>query len=240
MTWEPGRQGNLTAGWIMATGTKRGCHGISEDFSALTSDRTAIIINAPNSYLDFHKYSRLCQGLLSLWPLHYSVLLHVMAGAFIMSPFLHRQHHFSSSSRATSPNLAETSPANPKPTGFLCCLPVTSWGPDSHAVDVNGAGSQLISFIQAGLFNLSFFLLPYFFFFFFSLWFSLWFFSGSPSFRHFSKHPLMFWFLMVKFKQNLKAFSSYFYSFSESFINPIGSLDSPYINGSPSLWVANV
>lgn len=50
----------------------------------------------------------------------------------------------------------------------------------------------------------------------------------------------MFWFLMVKFKQNLKAFSNYFYSFSESFINPVESLDSPYINRSPSSYVANV
>lgn len=77
VTWEPGRQGNLTAGWVTATGTKTGCHGISEDFSALTTDSTAININAPNSYLDSHKYSRLCQELLSLWPLHYSVLPHV-------------------------------------------------------------------------------------------------------------------------------------------------------------------
>lgn len=48
----------------------------------------------------------------------------------------------------------------------------------------------------------------------------------------------MFWFLMVKFKQNLKAFSSYFYLFLESFINPIETLDSPYINESLPLWVA--
>lgn len=172
-----------------------------------------------------------------------------MVGAFIISPFLHRQHCFTSSSRAgsaTSPSLAKASPANPKHTDFLGSLPVTSWGPNTHAVDVNGAGSQLISFIQMDLFNLhlslsfSHFIFFFFSFFFQALWFLLWFFSGSPSFRHFSKHPWMFWFLMVKFKQNLKAFSSYFYSFSEPFINPTESLDSPYMNGSPSLWVANV
>lgn len=49
----------------------------NEGFLVLTIDSTAINSDAPNSYLDSHKCSGLCQELLSLWPPHYSDLPYV-------------------------------------------------------------------------------------------------------------------------------------------------------------------
>jgi len=96
----------------MATGAKTGCYDVTEDFLELANDSIAINTNTPNSYSDFHKYSRFCQELLSLWLFHYPFLPYIAGwGFYNFSLPLHaapRQHLFTSSHVAGSTDITQS------------------------------------------------------------------------------------------------------------------------------------